>query len=110
MSVEFNKRVVKDSCGNVISDTSDLKIEDGKLFGVAVDNFKKEIIKVINEEIIKPENEKIKQELEEIKTAILNKNEGLLKKALRRLINIGVDKSIEVIAKILLTQIGINIP
>jgi hypothetical protein len=35
---------------------------------------------VINEEIIKPENEKIKQELEEIKTAILNKNEGHLKK------------------------------
>jgi hypothetical protein len=43
MSVEFNKRVVKDSCGNVISDTSDLKIEDGKLFGVAVDNLKKRL-------------------------------------------------------------------
>ncbi len=60
MTVEFNKRVITNSLGNIISDTSDLKIEDGKMTGMAVDNFKKEIIESINEEIIKPKNEKIR--------------------------------------------------
>jgi|SRR3989344_612849 len=110
MTVEFNKRVITNSLGNIISDTSDLKIEDGKMTGIAVDNLKKEIIESINEEIIKPENEKIRQELEEIKTAILNRNEGLLKKALKKLIEKGAEKGIEIIVKIILAKIGITIP
>src|SRR3989344_1584511 len=99
MTAEFNKVVIKDEFGNIVSDTSDLKIEDGKMTGRAVDNLKKEIIVSINEEIIKPENEKIRQELEEIRQAILSKNEGLLKKALKKLIDKGVEKSIEIITK-----------
>ena len=110
MTVEFNKRVIKDQFGKIISDTSDLKIENGQMTGIAVDNLKKEIIKSINDEIIKPENEKIRQELEEIKSAISNNNESLLKMAIRKLMEKGVEKGIDIIIKIILAKTGITLP
>tara|TARA_Y100000310_G_C20032429_1_gene512406 strand:- start:31 stop:363 length:333 start_codon:yes stop_codon:yes gene_type:complete len=109
MTIEFNKRVVRDRLGNVISDTSDLKIEDGKITGIAVENLKKDIIKSINNEIIKPENERIKQELEDIKVAISNNNGDLLKRALKKLIEKSIDRGVDVIIKIILAKTGIEI-
>ena len=109
MTVEFNKRVIKDQFGRVISDTSDLKIEDGKMSGMAIDNLKKEIIQSINDEIIKPENDRIRQELEEIKKAISNNNESLLKVALKKLIEKGIDKGLDIIIKLILVKTGVNI-
>ena len=109
MTVEFNKRVVKDQFGKIISDTSDLKIENGKMTGIAIDNFKKDIIQSINDEIIKPENERIRQELEEIKTAISSNNESLLRIALKKLIEKGVDKGIDILIKIILAKIGVSL-
>ena len=109
MTIEFNKRVVKDQSGRIISDTSDLKIENGKMTGVAIDNLKKEIMQSINDEIIKPENEKIRQELEDIKKAISNNNESLLRVALKKLIEKGIDKGIDILIKIILAKTGISL-
>ncbi|MBI3034077.1 hypothetical protein HYY72_02865 [Candidatus Woesearchaeota archaeon] len=104
MTIEFNKKVMTDQFGKIISDTSDLKIEHGRIVGIAVDNFKKEIIKSINEEIIKPENERIREDLEEIKVAISNNDESILKILIRKLIEKGVEKGIDVIVKIILAK------
>ena len=109
MVVEFNKVVRKDQQGRIISSTSDLKIENGKMSGRAVDNLKKEIINSINNEIIKPENEAIKQELEAIRSAISENNESLLKFALKKLIEKGADKGIDVLAKMLLAYLGVEL-
>lgn len=109
MSVRFNTTTVTDTSGRIISDSSDLKIENGRMTGIAIDNLKKDIIKSITEEIIKPENERIRQELEEIKKAISNNNESLLRIALKKLIEKGIDKGLDVIIKIILAKTGISI-
>jgi len=86
---------------------------DTKLFGQGVENLKKEIkeeiVGYIGKEIIKPENEKIKQELEEIKIAISNKDKSLLKKALERLIEKGTEKGLDIIVKIIFAKLGIDL-
>ena len=79
------------------------------MIGIAVDNFKRDIIKSINDEIIKPKNERIRHELEDIKKAISNNNERFLKIALNKLIEKGIDKGLDIIIKIILVRTGINL-
>ncbi|MBS3122025.1 hypothetical protein J4434_04030 [Candidatus Woesearchaeota archaeon] len=109
MTVEFNKKVITNKFGKIISDTSNLKIENSQMIGIAVDNFKRDIIKSINDEIIKPKNERIRHELEDIKKAISNNNERFLKIALNKLIEKGIDKGLDIIIKIILVRTGINL-
>ncbi len=108
--VEFGKVTTTDKYGNIISESCDFKMEDGKVSGKAVDNLKEEmkqeIIEEIEEEIIKPENAKIKRELEEIKSAITKKDGGLLKKSLKKLLEKGAEKGLEIIMKLILAQVG----
>ncbi len=109
MVIEFNKVVRKDQYGKIISDTSDLKIENGKMSGVAVDNLKSDILNSISKEIINPQNEAIKQELEAIKSAISENNESLLRFALKKLIEKGADKGVDIVVKMLLAYIGVEL-
>ncbi len=76
-----------------------------RLYGQGINNLKKEIIKEIDEQIIKPENEKIKQELEELKSSIQNKNESETKKILKKILDKGENLLLELIAKILVNYI-----
>jgi len=90
----------------------DMKITDKgtetKLYGQGVDNLKRqikdELIEEIQEEIIKPENERIHKELESLKTAILTKDKSLLRKTLETLIKKGAPLAIEILIKIILNR------
>jgi len=77
--------------------------------GVAVDNLKSDILNSISKEIINPQNEAIKQELEAIKSAISENNESLLRFALKKLIEKGADKGVDIVVKMLLAYIGVEL-
>jgi len=82
-----------------------------KLSGEGIDNLKNEIkgeiIEEIQREIIKPENDKIKEDLANLKDAISNNDRNLLKKTLKKLIEKGTDVAVEVLVKIIQAKFGL---
>lgn len=83
-----------------------------KLFGQGIKNLKeelkKDIINEIQEQIVKPENERIRSELEELKQALNEKDEGLLKRTLSKIIEKGAEEGVNIIVKLILASLGTN--
>lgn len=105
MVVEFNKVVITDGSGRVVSDTSDLKIENGRMSGLAVKNLKEEVIKEIDEEIIKPQNENIRRELEELREAVSSQDKPKTKRILKKILDKGEDLLLDLAAKIIVESV-----